>query len=115
MNDWLTFSLILVLGAFGTWLFFLEIKGRSWALHLLQPLGCLLAFSLVLRLATKSSTALGTPALLLVGVGVLITRNVLGLRHWRKTGDRTGLWSTVALDVLVLLGAAGSLYYWGFL
>lgn len=114
MHDWPAFLLILLLGAIGVGLFFHEPKGRSWTGNLLQPVGCLLLLSLVLRLVARPASPWRIRALLLVLAGALVTRNYLGLRHWRKTGDRAGLWSTVGLDVLVLVGVAAGLVWWGF-
>lgn len=118
MNDSLTFFLILLLGTIGTWLFFYEAKEKfwepsfmRWARTILQPLGCLISFSIILRLVKDNPSHLNILGLLIVLVGFLITRNYLGLNHWRKTGDRAGLWSTIGLDALVFLFVMVGLSY----
>ena len=111
MNDGAAFILILLLGAIGTWLYFYEAKANAWALSILRALGCLILFSLLLRLVMVSGSRPRLLALLLVSAGFLITRNLLGLRHWRKTGDRTGLWSTIGLDALVIVLVLAGLYF----
>lgn len=114
MNTYFDFLLILLLGALGTWLFFYEFKARSWGISILQSLGFLVSFSLIVRLVKDSSSRLSVLALLIVLVGFLITRNYLGLKHWWKTGDRAGLWSTIGLDATVIILVLAGLHYWKF-
>ena len=110
MSEYASFFLILLLGVISCWLFFHEFRNDSWqpgliswTKKILQPVGVLLAFCIALRLVKEEPSQLACLALLIVVAGFLFTRNFLGLSYWRRTGDRTGLWSTVGLDLILVI------------